>query len=274
MNLVGKILTLLILVMSLCFMMIAVTVSATHRNWRDIAMQHKTKIEELQGVVEQLQAEVGRAEDRLAVEQTARAFALAALQTRKETTEAQLRQREVDFSKAFAENEMMTEEVAQKTKLLTDMTTEVGGLRTDIKTVQQDRDTKFNEIVKRTDELADLQGSLVNLQELEGQLRTQVSMMKLVMDAYELTPFTPIVDKPPRVDGLVTKVGDKDLLEISIGSDDGLRPGHTLEVFRDNSYLGRVVVLQLQPDQAVCKILVDYRKGIIKRGDRVATKLS
>ena len=35
MTLVGKIFTVLILIMSIAFMMIAVTVFATHRSWRD-----------------------------------------------------------------------------------------------------------------------------------------------------------------------------------------------------------------------------------------------
>ena len=72
---------------------------------------------------------------------------------------------------------------------------------------------------------------------------------------------------------IVTKVGEKVLIEVSIGSDDGLRKGHTLEVFRNQSYLGRVVVKSLQPDRAVCEIIPEYRKGIIKRGDRVATRI-
>ena len=38
MNLVGKILTVLIFVMSLCFMMMAVMVYSTHINWRDKVM--------------------------------------------------------------------------------------------------------------------------------------------------------------------------------------------------------------------------------------------
>jgi hypothetical protein len=75
------------------------------------------------------------------------------------------------------------------------------------------------------------------------------------------------------VEGVVTAVGAKDLLEISIGADDGLKKGHTLEIYRSNSYLGRVQVMETWPDRAVVKIIPEYRKVIIKKGDRVATKL-
>ena len=91
--------------------------------------------------------------------------------------------------------------------------------------------------------------------------------------ANRLDEFAPVDHKAPTVDGVVTAVGAKDLLEISIGSDDGLRKGHTLEVYRANSYLGRVIVRETWPDRAVVQIIPEYRKGMIKKGDRVATKL-
>ena len=72
----------------------------------------------------------------------------------------------------------------------------------------------------------------------------------------------------------MTAVGEKDHIEISIGDDDGLRKGHTLEVYRRNAYVGRVVVVRTEPDRSVARIIREYRRGIIKKGDRVATKLS
>ncbi len=273
MTLVGKILTVLILIMSIAFMMIAVTVFATHRNWRDRALAHKTAIEELRDTNDRLRAEAARADDRLAIEQAARRFALAALQSRQEALAQQLASQSQQLSDKQAENDLITETLSQNTMLLDNLGKEVTGLRDEIRNAQLARDTKFANVVVLTDTISDLQGSVSTFRETEVQLRDQLSRMKLVMDAHELTQYTPVVDIPPRVDGIVTKVGERTLVEVSIGSDDGLRTGHTLEVFRNNSYLGRVKVTQLEPDRAVCEIIPEYRKGIIKRGDRVATKL-
>ena len=113
-----------------------------------------------------------------------------------------------------------------------------------------------------------------DLKERQDQLLQQVSRMKHVMDTFGLTENTPIDEMaPPNLDGIVLAVGDKDLIEISIGSDDGLRVGHQLHVYRDRSYLGKVVVRKTMPDKAVVEILKDYRQGLIKKGDSVATKL-
>lgn len=273
MTLVGKILTVLILIMSISFMMIAVTVFATHRNWRDRALAHKATIEELRDTNDRLRAEASRADDRLAIEQAARRFALAALQSRQESLAQQLASNYDQLTKKQAENDIITETLSQNTMLLDNLGKEVSGLRDEIRDAQRDRDAKFADVVALTDTISGLQGNVSTFREQEIQLRDQLSRMKLVMDAHELTQYTPVVDIPPRVDGIVTKVGERTLVEVSIGSDDGLRTGHTLEVFRNNSYLGRVKVTQLEPDRAVCEIIPEYRKGIIKRGDRVATKL-
>ena len=64
------------------------------------------------------------------------------------------------------------------------------------------------------------------------------------------------------------------LLTITIGSADGLRPGHLLEVYRGSSYLGRVRVLTTEPNRAVCEVLSAYRRGTFRTGDSVTSKLT
>jgi hypothetical protein len=245
----------------------------THRTWRDKAMAHKATIEELRDTNERLRVEASRADDALAIEQAARRFALAALQSRQEDQAQQLASNIKQLSDKQAENDKISSTLLQNTAILDNLGKEVTGLRDEIRLAQQARDEKFATVIALTDSYSGLQGSVATLKETEAQLLAQHSRMKLVMDAHELTEYTPVVDIPPRVDGIVTKVGDESLIEVSIGSDDGLRKGHTLEVYRNNAYLGRVEVMQLEPDRAVCKIIPAYRKGIIKRGDRVATKL-
>jgi len=78
----------------------------------------------------------------------------------------------------------------------------------------------------------------------------------------------------PPLDGIVTAVSDKNLIEVSLGSDDGLRVGHRVEVFRDNNYLGSAMVLKTDPDRAVAQVDEKSQRGLIKVRDRVATKLT
>ena len=75
MTLVGKIFTVLILVMSIAFMMLAVTVFATHRNWRVMVVGPgglKTQIEQVDATNKRLRAELERMRGQMALEQAAR----------------------------------------------------------------------------------------------------------------------------------------------------------------------------------------------------------
>jgi len=277
MTLVGKIFTMLILIMSVVFLGFAVVIFATHRNWRDMVIEPgglKQQIEELSQTNVRLRDEINRAKDRLAIEQAARRFALAALQSRLADAERQLQTRTKERDDLQTQVNTQEESLATQTRTLAALTDEVSNLREEIRVAQQERDRYFGDVIALTDRLNAAVGTADTLRERNEQIAQQVSRMKRVMDVYDLTENTPVDTRPPTVNGIVTAVGDRDLVEISIGSDDGLREKHELEVFRDNDYVGRVIVVRTEPDRAVVRILPEYRRGIIRKGDRVATRLS
>jgi hypothetical protein len=86
-------------------------------------------------------------------------------------------------------------------------------------------------------------------------------------------------DGPPAVTGKVmgTRTADGlELVEITLGSDDGLVAGHMLDVFNADGrgkWLGQVKVFQTTPDKAVCIVQKDTQAGRIREGDYVTTKL-
>jgi hypothetical protein len=94
---------------------------------------------------------------------------------------------------------------------------------------------------------------------------------------HHLAPGALAGANPPAdsVEGLVTKVDAKSgLLTLSVGSDDGLEKGHTLEVFRlePAKYLGRVRVLQTTPHEATAQP-VSKLLAPIQLGDRVCSRI-
>ena len=277
MTLVGKIFTVLVFIMSVSFMMLAVTVFATHRNWRDTVISPtglKVQIETLTKTNASLRLEIVRGQDLLALEQAARRFALAAGQARLETLDSALNRRQKEYTDLQAAHQVTVNTLDRNLNFLESLTNENEGLRLEIKTFQGERDVFFNQVVKLTDDVNRLEGTSQTLQETNDMLLVENGKMAQVMRLHEIDIHTPLDGLPPRVDGYVTAVSDKNLIEISIGSDDGLRKHHFMEVYRKNSYVGRVEIVKVEPDRAVAKIIPEFRRGIIKKGDRVATKLS
>jgi uncharacterized protein YoxC len=277
MTLVGKIFTVLVLVMSIAFMMLAVFVFATHRNWRDMVIEPdglKAQIEALAKTNTELRIEISRGKDHIAREQAARRFALAAGQAKLEQLDAALQQREKEYTDLQAAHGTIVETLERNQTMLQSLTAQNEVLRKDIQGAQLERDQFFNQVVTLTDDVNRMEGNSRTLQDHHDLLLVQNGKMAKVMRKFDISIHTPTDDIAPRVDGVVTAVSDKNFIEISIGSDDGLRERHLMEVYRNKSYVGRVQIVKVEPDRAVAKIIPEFRRGIIKKGDRVATKLS
>jgi len=117
------------------------------------------------------------------------------------------------------------------------------------------------------------------------QLLEQVAFLRKVVRLNHLsTEPADYADKstpPPNVTGLVlnTLPGQRQratLIEISIGSDDGLAKGNELDVYRSSgkgAYLGKIRLVYVTPDKSVGELIEKTKNGVIQRGDNATTKL-
>jgi hypothetical protein len=149
----------------------------------------------------------------------------------------------------------------------------VAQLRIDINDSQFRTDTFFAQILTLNDEVNHLNSLKAQAIERESQLRNQVGRLASVVRRNGLDEFSDTADKPPALDGRVIAVRS-DLLQISLGQDDGLRIGHHLDVYRGAVYLGRVKIRETQPSSAVCEIIPKFLKGQIRKDDNVVTNLN
>lgn len=130
----------------------------------------------------------------------------------------------------------------------------------------------------------ELKAKTAEIEQLKKEVeRLRLENIKLVRQVAEfrhtapVEPKTPELPPPPVADGIVLAVSPQGLVEISIGSDDGIQVGHELEVIREAQgqakYLGRIVIRRTRPERAVGEILKDRAKGPIQANDRVMTKV-
>ncbi|MEM6777756.1 MAG: hypothetical protein AAF670_08870 [Planctomycetota bacterium] len=277
MTLLGKSFAVLILLLSAAFMMLALAVNASHRNWRDVVLGSdglKAQIETIAKTNEELRNARARTQAALDREQAARTTALAALQTQLDQLESQLRESESTVQQLQAKNTELAQLDRSRAEELEKLTAEATRLRSQIRTEQQDRDTLFAETLELTDEKNTLRGVVQLQQDRNDQLLAQVTRYKEVVDAAGINPADPLDGAPPERNGIVLVVNrPRKLVEVSIGYDDGLRQGHLLEVTRGGRYVTRLRVRNTNPDRAVAEILNDYSEGAIQEGDRVDTTI-
>jgi myosin heavy subunit len=284
MNLIGKIFVVLIFVMSLVFMSFAVAVYGTHQNWRKMVERPqaevgpgaplglKFQLEAKKAEFEKLEQDKAKLEADIAKENVAKRQALAKLETEKNELQTQRDELTKQRDDLMVKDKAAVAALDSAQQNLAKLTKEVEGLRGEIRDAQAERDKHFDQVVKLTDQVHQAQGELKRLEERRVQLAGQVAAQNLVLQANNLTKDTPVDNVPPQVRGKVLAVNQDNMVEVSLGADDGLRTGHTLEIFRGSKYLGRIELLRTDTDRSVGKVLPGFKKGAIQKDDDVATR--
>jgi FtsZ-binding cell division protein ZapB len=282
MNLIGKIFVAVILLLSVVFMILAMATYSTHRNWktaytavnnqlteRNAELQRNDSAHKLQ--VEELQQQIDASNQLVRNLQSDR----QALLSRNEDIQTEindLKQERRDATAAVASTQANSERLAKENVTLQGETI----------SAQEAADRAFQTTVEATAQLHDATVKLDNAQQLTDDLTQQVAGMTAVLRANDIDPATRAGDVVPKVDGFVSLVrrraGDE-TIEITIGSDDGIKRGHTVEVYRSSDalgqskYLGRAFVLNTDGDKAYARIIPEFKQARIVEGDRVTTRL-
>ncbi|MGA0040999.1 MAG: hypothetical protein ACO3NZ_14230 [Pirellulales bacterium] len=272
MNIIGKIFVFAVFIMSLVFMSFGVAIYSSHTNWRDVSQGLEGQLQTARNDATKLQEEINTLTNSVKESEVARDTVIAQIQAAlREKNEAlqELRKRvdqqEQDRNKA-------QDELASKSRELEQATTQINDLRDSIKQQQQTLDDQVKRTADMAVELHEKESLLVIARERKSQLEKQVANARVLLQQMGLSVDSLPRDQLPAVDGVVTAVG-RDAIELSLGGDDGIQQGHELEVYRDDTYLGRVKIVTVRPDKAVATVIPEYKRGFIQRGDRVASRL-
>ena len=283
MNLIGKIFVVAIVLMSVLFMWLAMAVYSTHKNWREaynaVQQQYTQRNAEYSKLdskyntdIAELQRQIDVAQNEIANLQSDRT-SLVAQRDDLATEINDLKQERRDATAAVSSTQANAERLASSNTVL----------QKEIITAQEAADDSFAKTVAATATLHDTEAKLNVASEMLAAVTEQVAGMAEVMRNEGLDPAMRVGDSKPRVEGYVSTIrrraGDE-TIEITIGSDDGVKPEHTVEIFRSSEnpsqtkYLGRAIVLSTNGDRAYARIIPELKKGQIQEGDRVATRFN
>lgn len=268
MNYLGKAFVFLNFVLSIAFMSLAIGVWAVNRNYFDqIKNELKPKIESLTKDRDQFAQERDSIKKQLDAETALRQMAVAALRVDTE----KLAEQNTTLQKLQLETATQTQEAIAVAKATADnsdrLTDEMNNTRETLRNAELKRDQLWSQARKMTD-LANQK--TIELDQLRGVADGLLARLASVTGVLDGRSPQRIGDKPD-IRGLVVDVRDGKV-SISIGQDDGLKVGDTLEVYSGEKYLGRVRVVSTKPDGSVCDIIPGFQKGAFQRGDNVTTR--
>lgn len=284
MNIIGKIFLFAVFIMSLVLMTFAGAIYFSHTNWKDEIFRapdaclpgqspgYKYQLEDAEAERQKLEAQINRLQQRVAESEQARDEVVAKLQSaivQKDKELTGLRQekekREEDQRKLAADLEKMTADLREARQQVEDLGKRVAEQQAKV-------DSQVDRSAELSAQLAESKSFLAIAEERKAQLEKQLVNARLLLKQSGLDIDSLPKDLVPTLDGQVIAVASGSI-EVSLGSDDGLQVDHVLEVYREGEYVGRAVVTSVRTDRAVAKLVKEYARGTVQRGDRVTTRL-
>ncbi len=279
---VGQILVILITCFALLFMGFAVTVFATRTNWREKYVKKDDDLKEL-------------TKKKLALEQNLKTLSedmtreIDNHKKEREAAQAQIKDQQKNYNELLenwkqargdaAKYAVQVGNYAEETKKRRE---EVFLLRDQLaKTREQKEEAQKIQFQTQQDHIV-LKGSYETLEARAKQLESRQAELVNILESKGLSTdprdHSDLVIIPPHVEGVILEVDPLGkFVKISIGSDDGLRKLHRLQVYRvkpQGKFVATIEVTEVDPDQAVARILSQFKQGNIQEGDLVATRIT
>ncbi len=283
MSYIGKILVVMQLVLSVCLMAFAGAVSTAQTNWKKQTEDTKKQLADLQGKFNELEQSSKAAADKFNAD-------LKDQQEKAREANARVSQLTQQVTLLTSENKRMSDEAAQTKQINTDLVDDSNARQNEVKIVRgllksalEDRDKEYKAKAALEDKIFEQDTKIDRLSTQNKELLVANQQYRDVLISkglpFEIEEYLKTKNPPPKVEGEILEVKKSStagnvLVAISIGENDGLSKDNELFAYRTGNkpkFLGKVRVLEVHPDSAICE-LVSKPSGLIEKGDYVTTK--
>lgn len=290
MNFVGKILVVLIFLMSLMFMAFAGAVYTVETNWMKEADKQKKAASDLQARLADKDTEltnVKRERDATVAAVNDRANEIDALRKTAEQERDRLKKQVSDLQIAGKTASEQALIAGQDAAARTDEANNQRAINQELTGL---REKEFAVRITMEDTIRSLQTEMatagVKNKDLLGRLAVLQQALEVAGLSSDVAELAAKSSPPPKVEGKIENVlssrrqGGTEFVEVSLGSDDGLKKGHVMTAYRSGlgvdrkpRYLAQILIVSTTPDKSVGQVIENSRNGVIQKGDNVSTKL-
>ena len=275
MNLMGKIFTFMIFLMSTVFLVVSIMVGASDRAWKVEAQTMQKRARTATSSIDLLKNETAGLEKTLASEKVSRAQQLANLQSQKNQAQEALAEKSAQFNKEQQTSQLLAQDLEDANNRVESQDAQLDELKANNTKLVDDIAAQFAENRNIEKVLFEKTAKLEQLLQKEADLAAQLAKLQKVMTASGLDENDLVAAIPPKIEAVVTAVGDNNAtFAVAIGSDDGLRRGHEMDIYRSNRHVGRGVVVLAQNNRSVLSTIKGMMNDIVREGDNVTTKLN
>jgi predicted nucleic acid-binding Zn-ribbon protein len=281
MTFVGRILVLVITALALVFLGVSTVVFTTATNWKQETEKQKKSVSDLQTKVRDLSAQLDESKKSYAAAQATHKAAMKQQEDQVAALEADIKraQDEITQSRTALEKAQQNANLALNDAAARKSETDL--LREQKLAVEKQANEYKLRQTELNDKIRELSRMLETATNNANDLRDRVARFSTLLRRHGLSDDITTVkgtESPPTVHGEVSRVDAQNrTVEITIGSDDGLVPGHELFLYRVKprpEFLGKIKIITVDPDQSVGRVIgTTLQNKRIKEGDIVSSTI-
>ena len=271
MKLVGNILTVLILLMSAFFFAVAIMTVSTHRNWKEAATSLQDELSTVTAKLNQAKTGTDQKERSIVAEKVARAQQLAQLESQLASQQAEVD----DLSKLLTDETIISKERLARMEQAEARAAQLDRQNKSLteRNVQLNKEvaTSYEKLTDLTNTTFELGTRIEELDAINKDLSASVAKSARIFKRLNIDENQLTSDIAPLVNAVVVRT-EGPRFAVMAGSDDGLREGHVLDIYRADTFVGRGVVREVQNDLAVLETVREFMQAAVKEGDNVTSK--
>ena len=272
-NFVGKVLIVLILLMSVAFLIIAVIVGAANQNWVQAAKDNAQEVRNLRAQAQQAIEEASKKDELLARERLMRTLQLQQLQSQYLLAQSNYEEANQSFQDVMQISKQAQERSEQFKLQISRLDGENKKLLDQNKLLIEDIATQRAKAAEYVNQIYELRNNLMQIEKIKQSLVDDVTTYSAILKKNGLTENDLTDDIPPKLEGLVSSVSEKYVV-VGLGTDDGLREGHNVDILRRGKFLGSATITDARNNKSVARLIPEMTKAPIREGDSVTTEWS
>lgn len=273
MNLMGNIFTVLILLMSTVFLVIAVMVGASDRSWKNDAQAMSLKVTAAQNALSSVRGSQLKKEKYYEAEKVSRALQLSALESQLKRLQDTLDQAQIERDAIVKTSQQQLRELEAAQNRIGAQDKELAELAAANKKLIEDIADQFQTVRNLTAQNFELSNQVKTASDSLANTTAQLARVDKVMKKNGLNENSNTDHIEPKIEAVVSNVFPGGLFAVKIGNDDGLRIGHEMDIFRRKQFVGKGRVVEAKENVAVLRIVEGMMNDQVREGDSVSTKL-
>ncbi|MEW6745134.1 MAG: hypothetical protein AB1486_20465 [Planctomycetota bacterium] len=277
---ISKVFVVLNLVFSLVVLGAVCAILAKGESFKDKLAEANQQIAQLKTEKEDLQRDFAAARANFDTTLADRADTIATLETQNQTKDARIEQLNRDNDQMRTDLDSIAATLKDFRENIDNLQTRNSQLSDQVAQLRQENADAVAKQRQAEDDLAnaerqlgDANSQIAALEKQGAETATKLADREATIEAIARSGYdvSALVSQPP-IDAVVQAVDqDAKLVVLSKGSDDGVKKGFKFSVYRDDKYVGEVVVIEVNPDNAVARI--QLRNDTFRELDKATTTL-